>query len=1177
MATVFLATDLRHDRRVALKVLRAGLAQALGPERFLREIRIAARLDHPHILALYDSGDAEGLLYYVMPFVDGESLRDRLTRERQLPIGDALRLAAQVADALAYAHKQGIVHRDIKPENILLSGGHAKVADFGIALAAGGADGNLTQTGTAIGTPTYMSPEQVVGSADLDGRSDLYSLGCVLFEMLAGSAPFGGANVQSVLARRFSEEAPRVASLRTSVPAMVDLVLARALARDRDERQATVGDFGAALMAEISGASVEASATAGPSGPQTRAALVGRERELSEAREFLDRLTAGKGGLLLIGGEPGVGKTRLSQAIMDEARARRVLCLVGHCYEMEGMPPFTPYAEMLDLVARQIPLRTFREVLGDAAPEIARIQPSLRDTFPDIPPPLELPPEQQRPYLFRKYREHLERAARVNPIMVLLDDLHWADDASLALLEHMAGYLGELPIFVIGTYRDVELEVNRPFARVLESLTRQRLATRIALRRLDEGRVAELLASLGGGSPPSQLVGVIFKETEGNPFFVEEVFHHLKEEGRLFDGAGGWRTDLKVEDLDVPEGVRLVIGRRLGRLTPVCRAVLTSAAVVGSRFGLAVLEALGEQTEDELLDALDAAVAAHLIVAQRGGREVVYGFAHELIRQTLLGTLSLPRRQRRHLKIATAMESVLGDRVLQRATDLAYHLYQAGAAADPDQTVKMLTLAAEQALAGAAFAEAIDHCDRAATIEEVTDLTLTGHLLRVRRAALKGLGRWPEARATLAHALEALNNAGDPVAAASVALDLAVLIVWDGDNQRAHDVCSAALRALPDSPSRERGRLLAWIALAKGFLGDSGYDDGLRSLSEARSMGNALHDESVIGFTSYCQTGFHFRFGRMDAAIAAAEAAVPLLRSPTDVQWRIDAAGLRLLALSLAGRFAEIDASIGEVTRVAEEVGHLGAIICCDSARSFPPLLRSGDLPGLEAWAEGTLTTWAAAGPWGLAQQHSRAMSQAERGDREAALTICTRARLAFPPDNQWTGAVDGCELWCMALLDRTDWPARYSECQHFLPAPGITPLAGRRWFAIYLLLAHVTRGDLAAAAALYPVLRQTLDDAWRVGPLQPVEGIVGLAAAAGGNWDVAEGHFRSALAFVDQIGDRLGKPSVQKWYAWMLLRRDAPGDRDRARALLDEAIGSFRALGMTLSLGQAEELRRSY
>ena len=1149
MATVFLATDVRHDRRVALKVIRAEVAELLGPERFLREIRIAARLDHPNILALYDSGDAGGLLYYVMPYVDGESLRDRMTREGQLPIGDALRLAAQVADALAYAHKHGVIHRDIKPENILLSGGHAKLADFGIALAADPTHAKLTQTGLAIGTPAYMSPEQVLGEADLDGRSDLYSLGCVLFEMLAGAAPFSGPNAQAVMARRFSEEAPRVATLRSSVPAMVDLVLARALARDPAERHATVSEFGAALIAEISGASAAATLAGDDASGPTRAPLIGRDKELGDAREFLARLGRGKGGLLLIGGEPGVGKTRLSKAIMEEARTHRALCWVGHCYEMEGMPPFTPYAEILDLAARQVPLRTFREVLGDAAPEIAKIQPSLRETFPDIPPPLELPPDQQRQYLFRKYREFAERSCRVAPIVMLLDDLHWADDASLGLLEYLAGYLAELPIFVIGTYRDVELEVNRPFARVLESLTRQRLATRIALRRLDEGRVAELLGSLGGGTPPVPLVHVIFKETEGNPFFVEEVFHHLKEEGRLFDSAGAWRTDLKVEDLDVPEGVRLVIGRRLERLTPACRAVLTSAAVIGSRFDVAVLEALGEQTEDELFDALAAATKAQLIVEQRGGRDVVYGFAHELIRQTLLGTLPLPRRQRRHLKIATAMTSAFGTRVVQRASDLAYHLYQAGAAADPDQTVKMLTLAAEQALVGAAFAEALGHCDRAATIEEVADRALTGHLLRVRGAALKGLGRWPEARATLAQALDALYAAGDPVVAAAVASDLAWLTAWDADNQRVHELCATALAKLPDGPSAERVRLLALDAWAIGFLNDSGYSTGLRGLTDARSMAAALNDDSLVGLTYYLETIFQWSFGRMEMTIAAADEAIRRLTSPAEVQWRIDAAGHRTFALTCAGRFAEVDAVIGDVLRVAQEVGHTGQATWSPFYHAWANVQRSGDLVGLEARAHEVVARVTVVGPFAQLALPWAAMSLAERGDREGALAAATQGRLAFPPANQFTGLCDGCELWCMALLDHPDWSRRLQECEHFVPVDGSPHFVGRRWFALYLVLSHVARGELEAAAALYPVLRQALDDGFRVGPLQPVEGLVGLAAAAGGNWDVAEGHFRSALAFVDQIGDRLGKPAVQKWYAWMLLRRDAPGDRDQARA----------------------------
>src|SRR5436309_2472880 len=193
MATVYHAEDLKHHRQVAIKVLRPELATAVGPERFLREIETTANLRHPHILPLYDSGEAAGFLYYVMPLVEGESLRDRLNRDKQLPIDDALEIAREVADALGYAHSRGVIHRDIKPANILLERDHAVVADFGIARAVSAAGTEkLTETGLALGTPTYMSPEQSAGESDLDGRSDLYALGCVLYEMLAGQPPFSG-------------------------------------------------------------------------------------------------------------------------------------------------------------------------------------------------------------------------------------------------------------------------------------------------------------------------------------------------------------------------------------------------------------------------------------------------------------------------------------------------------------------------------------------------------------------------------------------------------------------------------------------------------------------------------------------------------------------------------------------------------------------------------------------------------------------------------------------------------------------------------------------------------------------------------------------------------------------------------------------------------------------------
>jgi serine/threonine-protein kinase len=269
MATVYLANDLKHGRRVALKVLRPELGPLLGSDRFTREIGIAATLNHPHILPLYDSGDADGLLFYVMPYVRGESLRQKLARERQLPVDEAIGIARQAASALDYAHAHGLIHRDIKPENILLHEGEAMVADFGIAVAPGSAPGDrLTATGLMVGTPEYMSPEQAAGERTLDPSSDVYSLACVLYELLAGEAPYTGATAQMVVAKRFTDPVPHVCRLRPAVPPAVDQALVKALARVPADRFASAGAFAAALIATT------AAATTATTAAQPRAASV---------------------------------------------------------------------------------------------------------------------------------------------------------------------------------------------------------------------------------------------------------------------------------------------------------------------------------------------------------------------------------------------------------------------------------------------------------------------------------------------------------------------------------------------------------------------------------------------------------------------------------------------------------------------------------------------------------------------------------------------------------------------------------------------------------------------------------------------------------------------------------------------------------------------------------------
>ncbi|HVF41261.1 MAG TPA: protein kinase [Gemmatimonadaceae bacterium] len=271
MATIYLAEDVRHERRVAVKVLTPEVAAALGSQRFLREIQIAAVLAHPHILPLYDSGEADGFVYFAMPFVEGESLRDRLRRERQLPVAEAIRIVSEIADGLSHAHSLGIVHRDIKPENILFMGGHAVIADFGVATAIGAAAGRrITESGLAVGTPEYMSPEQAMAHEDVDGRTDTYALGCVFYEMLSGEPPFTGSTFQAVIAKKLTEPVPRVSTLRETVSPALESAVTRALAKLPADRFDTPGAFALAVS--------EGDASNPP------ASRAGKERQSSDAR-----------------------------------------------------------------------------------------------------------------------------------------------------------------------------------------------------------------------------------------------------------------------------------------------------------------------------------------------------------------------------------------------------------------------------------------------------------------------------------------------------------------------------------------------------------------------------------------------------------------------------------------------------------------------------------------------------------------------------------------------------------------------------------------------------------------------------------------------------------------------------------------------------------------------------
>ena len=686
-----------------------------------------------------------------MEYVAGETLQRRLRRGR-VPLAEALRLGEEISEALEAAHKRRVVHCDLKPANVMVTeDGHIKVMDFGLAVhVAVSADvvdhsaiaTQRVQTQTVLGTPAYMSPEQLRGEP-ADGRMDIFAFGVLLYELLSGSHPFLCSSLEAT-ARAIMFDTPK--ALHEHVPTLpraVSDVVARMLAKDPASRYQSFGDarlelrrLSSELTARETGPPQPvADASPPPVGP-----FVEREADHSELVRSIMQAAAGRGTLVLVGGDAGVGKTRLVEEALRTAREHRCLTLVGRCYEQRGAPSLAPYVEVLEDASRFLSASLFRDVIGSAAPELARIMPELRRTFPDMLPSLELPPEMRQRFLFQNVRDVLSRCSRVMPLVVFLDDLQWADESTLQLTHYLAQHLGKIPAIVIGAYRQADLAPpptmmgalghllqrvrgesagvangGHPLARTIDQLRGQRLASVLTVRPLSQDAVGDVLTALARRDPPPRLVRRFFEHSGGNPFFVEELFRHLSEEGRLFDAAGRWRRDVELDEIDVPAGIRTVMSRRLERLSRKAQKVLTAAAIIGRPFDLELVEAASGVDGKAAIAALEQAERAQLVKGPSGRAERHWRFEHQVICQMLTRAVTRAEREQLHLRVARALRKLdAGSNA--HASDIAHHLFSAGRTAEAGTTVHALMLAGDAADAVYATDEAIQHYARALEI-----------------------------------------------------------------------------------------------------------------------------------------------------------------------------------------------------------------------------------------------------------------------------------------------------------------------------------------------------------------------------------------------------------------------------------------------------------------------------
>jgi hypothetical protein len=375
-----------------------------------------------------------------------------------IPVHQIVEIAHELVQALETAHGRGVVHRDLKPSNVMVTTqGHVKVLDFGLArqtVESGAGSGSgaatmLTESGTRLGTPAYMSPEQVLGGA-LDHRSDMFSLGVLLHELTTGAHPFLRADAADTMAA-ILRDSPSIGRRDVSSVPGLDVLLQRMLAKASSDRVQTMSELRVELEALRERGSLATSPSQtgiGGTAAYERTPFVGRDAETTELRRLLDRMLTGHGGIALVGGEPGIGKTRLARELTREAQSRGCRCLTGHCDEMAGAAPFAPFIETMEEAVRIGP-QAVRRALGDVAPEIATIVPSLRRSYPDIAPSPELPPDQQRQLVFGAYVDYVRRATQQSPAVVLLDELQWADEPSLQLLGHVAPHVALLRLLVV--------------------------------------------------------------------------------------------------------------------------------------------------------------------------------------------------------------------------------------------------------------------------------------------------------------------------------------------------------------------------------------------------------------------------------------------------------------------------------------------------------------------------------------------------------------------------------------------------------------------------------------------------------------------------------------------------------------------------------------------------------
>lgn len=905
-----------------------------------------------------------------------------------------------------------------------------------------------------------------------------------------------------------------------------------------------------------------------------RTAFVGREAALAQLRAAWERTCEGKREAVFLAGEPGIGKTRAAAEFVRELHREGATVLFGRSNE-ETLLPFQPFVEALGQYTVELDGHELREQVTLAGPEVSMLVPDLARRLPGLAEPVHGDPEGERYRLFEAVTTLFAVASSAAPLVLVLDDLHWADKPSLLLLKHILRSLNQARILVLGTYRETDLSRSHPLADVMADLRREHLFERISLSGLDAANVATMIANLAGDGPPPEVTRAIHAETDGNPFFVEEVLRHLQESGGLVMRDGRWVGGRRIEEMGIPEGVREVLGRRLNRLSEGCNRVLAVAAVIGREFDLKVLARVADMDGDALFELIEEGLQARALEEVRGSIDH-YTFAHALIRQVLYEELSAGRRVRLHRQVGLALEAGAQAGAQVNDAELARHFLQAAPAGETARAVLYAARTAALHTRQAAHEEAAEfYASALQALEAEPDPDRECELLTELGQSQRRAGEARRAAATFLKAAELARGRAEPERLAPIALLHEEAFLQAGvvrpDPDPSVDLLNEALAQLGDGHPALRSRLLASLARAVYFGGEIPHGGELsdEAVALARAAGDADAEVEALDARRTAIWGPDCpRVGRLAAAcesLAAAEARGNLEVALEARKWVVTAA-------LEGGDMAAVDAEIERYARDA-------ALLKQPSFSYYTHVLRTmrltmtgdfdaaaGEIAATKAIADRTGN--------GNARDHNQTQAfwlAALTGDFSATAPYDNEYRARYVVLAAWgdmhrLGAEAVRSTWDPAVLI----PELVSSPRDFLWTWGIT--TGARLAGLL--------GDAESSRRIYELLLPFAAEMAVTGPAITFDGArthhLGMLAAAFGELDDAVRHMEDAVAANDRIGARPLAALSRQALAAILARRAQPGDNSRATELARAALGEATALRMAPLERQALDLLRT-